>query len=166
MCDFVRKGFGGLTLATKPWRLNARRTVSADTAGKPRLQAWRATSAADRHSPDMMRCLMICSSRVVSLREAPRRCWSLRLDRPQKARRKRLTEVRRLPIRQAIDESESPTSCNANILARKGSENLMVPELGASGCAACLTASSGAAVAGRARRECCHCGARILRPAT
>jgi len=46
---------------------------------------------------------LICSSRVVSLREAPRRCWSLRLDRPQKVRKKRLTEVRRLPIRWAID---------------------------------------------------------------
>ena len=71
--QIVRKGFGGLTLATKPWRLSALRMVLADTAdSSPRLGAWRVSSAADWHSLDRI-CFTTCSSRVVSLGGHPDR---------------------------------------------------------------------------------------------
>ena len=62
---------------------------------------------------------------------------SLRLVLLEKVRRKRLKEVRRLLTIFPMDVSECPSSCSANILARRGSENLMAQELGAAAGAAC-----------------------------
>jgi len=63
---------------------------------------------------------------------------SLRLVLLEKVRRKRLKEVRRLLTILQMDVSECPSSYSANILARRGSENLMAQELGAAAGAACI----------------------------
>jgi len=87
----------GTTVTAKiSWRLSALRMVLADPAGSQRLGAWRVSSAADWNSLDWM-CFTTCSSRVVSLRWAPRPGRSLRLALPQKVRRKRLIKCCLLP---------------------------------------------------------------------
>jgi len=102
MCESVRAGFRGLTRATRPCHLSARRMVLAETAGRPRLAALRDSSEAVSKVPDSTRRLTTRSSRSDSSRAGPRCVGSLVLGRPRVVRRKRLTQNARFPTRRPI----------------------------------------------------------------